>query len=274
MKLATKVIHGVESEKTPGNSVVTPVHQTSIFYLGDKEYQNITTGHPENAMLYTRYNNPTIEMLEGKIASLEGADRALVFSSGLGAISATVTAFAGAGDSVVTSLDIYGGTLGLFQKELARMGIEFIFVDPEEIDSIPDDNKKAIADAIRTNIKDHPNKNRYAVIAAVMNKLFSQDQIPADIAGISIFITIICTGIFIIRTGIITLLTFSTHTGLSTIAEHSIITVRILQTTYTGIDNIITDKVWQAGIATLCTYIIILITSFHSFLKSNPTTSL
>ncbi len=142
MKIGTKAIHGrnPEHHKIPGEPAVFPIIQSSTFHLGDHEYSNIVVGNTRAVNLYTRLGNPTCRNAADKFAFLHGAEKGEVYASGLGAVSSTLLTFLSSGDSIVTSLDIYGGTVTLINKELIRFGVEVINTDSSNIEAI----KKAI----------------------------------------------------------------------------------------------------------------------------------
>ena len=138
MKINTKAIHGrnPEAHKIAGHPAVFPIYQSSTFHLGEDEYEKIVGGNTRAANLYTRLGNPTIRNAADKFAFMHGADRGELYASGLGAISAVLMTFLKSGESMVTSLDIYGGTVTLINRELSRMGIEIINVDPSDLVSV------------------------------------------------------------------------------------------------------------------------------------------
>ena len=118
------------------NPVSIPIYETSIFSFDDYDSLKQALNHEERSHIYTRGYNPTVEVLEEKIAALEGAEKAKLFSSGIAAISASTMAFLKTGDSVVCVNDCYGWTKTLFNEYLQRFGIEVIFVDGENTEDI------------------------------------------------------------------------------------------------------------------------------------------
>ncbi len=119
-RLGTRAIHaGQEPEKITG-SVMVPVFQTST-------YAQKSPGE-HSGYEYARTHNPTREALEACVASLEGAAQGIAFASGLATTNTILQTFQ-AGDHVVCSDDVYGGTFRLFDKVLRRFGMEFTFVD-------------------------------------------------------------------------------------------------------------------------------------------------
>lgn len=122
--LSTTAIHGGEKRPTPGMGVTAPIVQ-SVNYVQEP-------GTSEG-LLYTRYGNtPNAERVQKRLALLEGSEAALVLASGMGATSCAMLALLRAGDHLVSSSWIYGGTRKLFTEDLPGMGIEVSFVNPLE----------------------------------------------------------------------------------------------------------------------------------------------
>lgn len=123
-RLATLAIHGGRPDRTPGEPVVEPLVQSvnHVQALGTAE-----------GLLYTRYGNtPNAERVQKRLALLEGAEAALVLSSGMGATACALLALLRPGDHLISSMYIYGGTHRLFTEEFTRQGIEVSLVDPYE----------------------------------------------------------------------------------------------------------------------------------------------
>lgn len=118
---STRAIHAGHPEPEVGGPVVMPIYPTTTFYSDP-------SGQAE--VWYTRYGNgPNHLLLEKRIASLEGAEDALVVSSGMAAMAMALISVLQAGDHVVATDAIYGGTRALLDRELSRMGIETTYVD-------------------------------------------------------------------------------------------------------------------------------------------------
>ena len=122
----TRAVHSGTSPSE--NSLNTPIYQSSTFFLDDNAYKMWKEGKPR-APVYSRYNNPSLRSTEKKISHLENADDALVFSSGMAAISTTLLTFLGSGSRLVTTRNLYGGTVILLDQDLLRFGIDIEFVD-------------------------------------------------------------------------------------------------------------------------------------------------
>ena len=133
--LSTISVHGGEFVDPNTGAVISPIYQTTVFTLDDEKYQAIEKGRARDILIYTRYDNPTIRAVEKKICLLEGGEDALLFSSGMAAISATIFALLEKGNHIISTLDLYGGTVSLL-KELSRLGIDLSLVDPTNINEI------------------------------------------------------------------------------------------------------------------------------------------
>tara|TARA_R100000027_G_scaffold34164_2_gene25006 strand:+ start:5885 stop:7102 length:1218 start_codon:yes stop_codon:yes gene_type:complete len=116
------------------------LHQTTSFVFNDTEQAANLFGLKELGHIYTRLNNPTNDVLEQRIAELEGGSGALAHSSGQAAITDTVFNIMGAGDHMIAVSQLYGGTYNLFHYTLPKLGIEVSFVDVDD----PDGFRKAL----------------------------------------------------------------------------------------------------------------------------------
>lgn len=126
---------GEEREKY-FNAVSPPVIQSSNFAFPDLNTFRSSFADEVNQHVYTRGNNPTVEILRKKLAALEGTEDALVFSSGAAAIAAAVIGNVQAGDHVICQQMPYSWTSNLLRKFLARFGVEYSFVDGTDIENI------------------------------------------------------------------------------------------------------------------------------------------
>jgi O-acetylhomoserine (thiol)-lyase len=114
------------------NSVAVPIYQTTSFQFDSAEHAANLFGLKEFGNIYTRIMNPTTDVLEKRLAALEGGAAALALASGQAASAFAVKNLARAGDNIVSSTDLYGGTWNLFQNQLKDEGIECRFVDPTD----------------------------------------------------------------------------------------------------------------------------------------------
>jgi cystathionine beta-lyase/cystathionine gamma-synthase len=129
---STTAVHAGELATTLGE-VHTPIYQTSTFYFPTDDPATWEGNVPEGAYIYSRYGNPTIKAAEDKLAALEGAERGMVFSSGMAAITATLLTFLSKGDHMVSVEDVYGGTYAFLRKELPRFGIDVTMVASDDL---------------------------------------------------------------------------------------------------------------------------------------------
>lgn len=119
--IGTRVVHGGEPEPAANAPVVSPIVPSATFYMDPDG---------RGDLLYTRYGNgPNQAALEARIASLEGAEESLVVGSGMAAMACALLSLLRAGDHVVATDDIYGGTRALLSDELSRLGISTTYVD-------------------------------------------------------------------------------------------------------------------------------------------------
>lgn len=130
MKDETKCLH---SGYTPKNSEprVVPIYQSTTYVFDSTKDIGDVFDEPTKALIYSRFANPTVMAVEEKIADLEGGVGAMCTSSGQAASLMAILNICSAGDSIVSSSKIYGGTINLFAVTLKKYGIECIFVDEE-----------------------------------------------------------------------------------------------------------------------------------------------
>lgn len=129
----TLALHGgsYRADPTTG-SVAVPIHQTTSFQFQDTGHAARLFGLEELGNIYTRIMNPTTDALETRVAAIEGGVAALAVASGQAATSFCIMNLCEAGDNVVSSTDLYGGTWNLFANTLKQLGIEVRFVDPSD----------------------------------------------------------------------------------------------------------------------------------------------
>ena len=128
----TQVLHaGWRNDPTTG-SVAVPIHQTTSYQFNDTDHAASLFSLSELGNIYTRLMNPTTDVLEQRVAALEGGAAALGVSSGQTASAYAIQNIARAGDNIVSSTDLYGGTWNLFSNTFKDMGIEVRFVDPSD----------------------------------------------------------------------------------------------------------------------------------------------
>lgn len=124
----TAAIHS-DRHLNPTSAVIAPIFQTANFAGSSAEDFAERAGQPRHPQFYTRYSNPTLQQAEHVLASLEGAEAALVTASGMGAVTAAVLSVVHAGAHVVAQSNHYGGTLNLLRDLLPRFGVSVTQVD-------------------------------------------------------------------------------------------------------------------------------------------------
>ena len=140
MKLGTKSLHaGQKADPTTGSRAV-PIYQTTSYQFRDTEHAANLFGLKELGNIYTRIMNPTTDVLEQRLAALEGGSGALAHSSGQATITAAILNIAGAGDHIVSVAQLYGGTYNLFHYTLPKLGIQVSFVDADD----PENFRRAV----------------------------------------------------------------------------------------------------------------------------------
>ncbi|MFA6020226.1 MAG: PLP-dependent transferase [Rhodospirillales bacterium] len=135
----TIVLHAGWRADPTTNSVAVPIHQTTSYQFKHTEHAANLFALKELGNIYTRLMNPTTDVLEQRLAALEGGVAALAVASGQSATTFAVLNLCSAGDNFVTSTDLYGGTWNLFANTLKQLGIEARFVDPAD----PENFRKA-----------------------------------------------------------------------------------------------------------------------------------
>jgi O-acetylhomoserine (thiol)-lyase len=129
----TIALHGGSHRADPSTgSVAVPIHQTTSYQFHDTGHAARLFGLAELGNIYTRIMNPTCDALETRVAALEGGAAALALGSGQAATTFSVMNLCEAGDNIVSSTDLYGGTWNLFANTLKQFGIEVRFVDPAD----------------------------------------------------------------------------------------------------------------------------------------------
>ncbi len=135
-RFETKQIHSGAAPDPVTKARATPIYQTTSYVFDSADHAANLFALAEFGNIYTRIQNPTQDVLEQRLAALEGGTGALVLASGQAASTFAVLNIAQAGDHFVASSSIYGGTYNLFKYTLAKLGIEVTFVenqdDPEE----------------------------------------------------------------------------------------------------------------------------------------------
>ena len=147
MKKETLAIHcGYETDPTT-NSVAVPIHQTVAYEFNDAQHGADLFNLAVPGNIYTRIMNPTNDVLEQRLAALEGGIAALAVASGMAAINYSILTLAKAGDNIVSTPQLYGGTYTLFAHMLPSQGIEVRFAEddsPAALEKLIDERTKAV----------------------------------------------------------------------------------------------------------------------------------
>lgn len=140
----TLSLHAGATPDPTTNSRAVPLYQTTSYVFDDPDHAARLFGLAEFGNIYTRIMNPTTDVFEQRVAALEGGVAGLAFASGQAAETAAIQNLARAGDEIVSTTSLYGGTYSLFQYTLPKQGIKVIFCDP---------TPEAVAAAITPNTK-------------------------------------------------------------------------------------------------------------------------
>lgn len=147
MKLETLAIHGGYSPEPTTKAVAVPIYQTTSYAFDSTQHGADLFDLKVPGNIYTRMMNPTTAVLEERVAAIEGGIAALAVASGMSAITYTVQTLCEAGDNIVTTSKLYGGTYNLFAHTLPRQGIEVRFGPHDDIDALAaliDDKTKLV----------------------------------------------------------------------------------------------------------------------------------
>lgn len=134
----TKVVHAAQGRDPVTGAMATPIYLTSTFGFETIDDIIKTKAGLKKGYAYTRASNPTNEVLENKLAMLEGGEAAAITASGIGAIGATLLSFLHNGDHIICSDGVYGGTDYIMRNNLINMGVEVTFVDATKTEKIKD----------------------------------------------------------------------------------------------------------------------------------------
>jgi O-acetylhomoserine (thiol)-lyase len=143
----TLAIHGGQEPDATTNSRAVPIYQTTSYVFNDADHAARLFALQEFGNIYTRIMNPTTDVFEKRIAALEGGQAALALSSGQAAETLAILTIAQAGDEIISTTSLYGGTYNLFHYTLPKLGITVRFVDAADYDALRgaiNDKTKAI----------------------------------------------------------------------------------------------------------------------------------
>ncbi|MEN8815321.1 MAG: O-acetylhomoserine aminocarboxypropyltransferase/cysteine synthase family protein [Nonlabens sp.] len=134
-KFSTNALHAGHDVKVNGGTRAVPLYQSTSYVFNNSDHAANLFALAEPGYIYTRINNPTVDVLEQRLAALEGGIAAVATASGTSAISTTLLTLLRAGDHIVASNSLYGGTFNLLSVTLPRLGITTTFVNPNEEDA-------------------------------------------------------------------------------------------------------------------------------------------
>jgi len=135
-QLATLAVHAGQSPDPATGSRAVPIYQTTSYLFQDADHAGRLFALKEFGNIYTRIMNPTTDVLEKRVAALEGGAAGLATASGQAAETLTITTLASAGDEIVSTTSLYGGTYNLFHYTLPKLGITVKFVDADDFDGL------------------------------------------------------------------------------------------------------------------------------------------
>jgi len=135
-QLATLAVHAGQSPDPATGSRAVPIYQTTSYLFQDADHAGRLFALKEFGNIYTRIMNPTTDVLEKRVAALEGGVAGLATASGQAAETLTILTLAAAGDEIVSTTSLYGGTYNLFHYTLPRLGITVRFVDADDFDGL------------------------------------------------------------------------------------------------------------------------------------------
>lgn len=147
MKIETVAIHGGFEPDPTTKAVAVPIYQTTSYAFDDTQHGADLFDLKVQGNIYTRMMNPTTDVLEKRVAAMEGGIGALALASGMAAITNTIFTLCAAGDNIVTTTTLYGGTYNLFAHTLPQLGIQARFADPKDVDAMAaliDDRTKMV----------------------------------------------------------------------------------------------------------------------------------
>jgi len=160
--LATQALHAGQTPDPTTTARAVPIYATTSYVFKDTDHAANLFGLREFGNIYTRLMNPTTDVLEKRLAALDGGAAALAFASGQAAITASLLTIVHAGQNFISATSLYGGTWTLFTQTFSKLGIEVRFFDPKNPESL----SKLV------------DKNTYRIIERSLRLLTSTDCRP------------------------------------------------------------------------------------------------
>ncbi|MDY6913513.1 MAG: aminotransferase class I/II-fold pyridoxal phosphate-dependent enzyme [Planctomycetota bacterium] len=168
-RLATLALHAGQGDDPATHARAVPIYATAAYNFESTDHAANLFALKEFGNIYSRLQNPTCQVLEERLAALDGGAAALVFASGMAAITAAVATLTSAGQNIVTASSLYGGTVTLFTQTLPKLGIEARFFDadsPEQAAGLIDENTRCVyIESIGNPKNDVPDFEKLADIA-------------------------------------------------------------------------------------------------------------
>jgi len=153
LRPATKAMHVGESRHGVSGPVVAPIVQAANFTFASVAEMKLWAEGKSDVDIYTRYGNPTLRVAEAKLAALEEAEGALVTASGMAAITSSILTFVGAGEEIIATTSLYGGTYRFMRDMLPRLGVKVHFVENtlEGVEKLVNDKTRILYTETPTN---------------------------------------------------------------------------------------------------------------------------
>ena len=146
-RLGTLALHAGQEKDPTTNARAVPIYATTSYLFNDTEHAANLFALKEFGNIYTRLMNPTNDVLEKRLAALDGGAAGLAFASGQAAITAAILTIAHSGQNFISATSLYGGTWTLFTQTFKQLGVEVRFFDsakPEEISQLADDKTRLV----------------------------------------------------------------------------------------------------------------------------------
>jgi O-acetylhomoserine (thiol)-lyase len=188
MKIETLAVHGGYTPDPTTRAVAVPIYQTTSYAFDNTQHGADLFDLKVAGNIYTRIMNPTQDVLEKRVAAMEGGIAALAMASGMAAITAAIQTITEAGDNIVTSSTLYGGTYNLFAHTLPQYGIDVRFADyrdPGSFEKLIEGKTKAVfCESVGNPLGNITDFEKLAEIAHlllfILKALLLRDKAPVD----------------------------------------------------------------------------------------------
>jgi O-acetylhomoserine (thiol)-lyase len=187
MKIETIAVHGGYSPDPTTKAVAVPIYQTTSYAFDSTQHGADLFDLKVAGNIYTRIMNPTTDVLEKRMAELEGGIGGLALASGMAAITYAIQTIAEAGDNIISSSTLYGGTYNLFAHTLPQYGIEVRFADYRDPESFAADRRPHQGGLLRIHRQPAGQRGRYRRAGDVAHRhgvpLIVDNTVPAPICA-------------------------------------------------------------------------------------------